>query len=138
MTEEADLRTRIDALLAFLPAFEQEGDAWPGEWKGGEKDAAGVIQMPWFDFSDTMLEFMRACAGNGWVAPGISWVEPGLMRELIEQPAALSAADTDLIRQLLTTHVRGDRFHEGHLAAMVQNGHLLAILRRLAAIRDGL
>ena len=34
------------------------------------------------------------------------------------------------------THIHKDRFCEGHLAAMFENGHVVTLLRRLKAIRD--
>jgi hypothetical protein len=40
------------------------------------------------------------------------------------------------LRKLLTTHVRADRFVEGHLAGVLESGHMLAILRRLKDIRQ--
>lgn len=39
------------------------------------------------------------------------------------------------MQKLLTTHVRKERFCSGHLAGMIENGHILALLKRLAAIR---
>jgi hypothetical protein len=38
----------------------------------------------------------------------------------------------------LTLHIRRDRFFEGHLANMIADGHIAAILRRMAAIRTEL
>jgi hypothetical protein len=38
---------------------------------------------------------------------------------------------------LLTTHSRKDRFCEGHLAAMFENGHIVALLRRLRELKNG-
>jgi hypothetical protein len=40
------------------------------------------------------------------------------------------------VRKLLTTHIRADRFIEGHLAGVLENGHIVAVLRRLRTIRD--
>jgi len=53
----------------------------------------------------------------------------------VEHPEMIESADTTAIRKLLTTHVRKDQFCEGHLAAMFENGHIVALLRRLKAIR---
>jgi hypothetical protein len=38
--------------------------------------------------------------------------------------------------RLYTLHVRKDRFCEGHFAAMLANGHIAALTRRLKAIRE--
>jgi hypothetical protein len=45
-----------------------------------------------------------------------------------------SATIDDCIR-LITTHVRQDKFSDGHFGEMVRNGHVAAILERLAEIK---
>jgi len=42
----------------------------------------------------------------------------------------------DVIRKLLTTHVRKERFCEGHLLAMFESGHIVNVLRRLKGLRS--
>ena len=49
--------------------------------------------------------------------------------------AALESADLLTLRKLLTTHVRMERFVDGHLATVFESGHLVAILERLKALR---
>jgi hypothetical protein len=51
---------------------------------------------------------------------------------LYRNDKALRAASLSDLRKLLTTHVRKDRFCEGHLKAMVTAGHVLAILEQVA------
>lgn len=50
-------------------------------------------------------------------------------------PARVATADVRTIQQLLTTHARKERYCEGHLADLLQCGHLQALLRRLAELR---
>jgi hypothetical protein len=50
-------------------------------------------------------------------------------------PNLLNNADLEVIIKLLTAHVRADRFIDGHLAEIIDSGHLLRILQRLAEIR---
>jgi hypothetical protein len=90
--------------------------------------------MPWFEYSDEFRAFTRACGENGWLEPfdWTSWQEEALA--YYQAPEKLGDADIATIRKLLTLHVRRDRFSEGHLAAMVESGHLAAIVRRLQAI----
>jgi hypothetical protein len=54
---------------------------------------------------------------------------------LYRDPQALGRARLSTLRRLLTLHVRKDRFCEGHLAAMLAEGHIQAILRRIAELR---
>ena len=57
-------------------------------------------------------------------------------QEYVEQPRKIETANITVIQKLLTTHVRKERFCEGHLAEMFENGHVLGLLRRLN-LRDG-
>lgn len=132
--EDSNLETaaRIDALLAFVPALEAR---FAGHWEGGDRRQDGTITAPWFDYSPEVLNFIRACGKNGWLRV-YNWPEwqPSAIR-LYEDPRLLAGADLDTLRKLLTLHIRKDRFSEGHLAAMVEAGHISAILDRLAEIR---
>ena len=123
----------IDALLPFLPMLESRH---AGETRGGDRQQDGSITMPYFEYSEGMLAFIRACAENGWIEvfPWPEWA--GEAKRLHDEPETLGKADIGTIRKLLTLHIRNDRFNEGHLAAMVEDGHLAAVLRRLERIRN--
>jgi hypothetical protein len=56
----------------------------------------------------------------------------------VSKPGALETANLLTLRKLLTVHVRKDRFVEGHLARMLECGHITAILRRLREVRAGM
>ena len=119
----------IDALLGFLPAFEA-ADGSPGEWR------AEPGQLPYFCPDDTLVDFVQALYRHDWVVP-FDW--PAWREEadrFVSSPGLLASADLDVVRKLLTTHVRQDRFCEGHLAEMVRSGHIAALLRRLRELRD--
>ena len=128
-----EVRRQIDALLAFLPVLEGRH---AGEWRGGERQKDGSITMPYFEYSERMLAFIRACGANGWIEvfPWPEWADEA--RRLHDDADRLANADVGTIRKLLTLHIRNDRFNEGHLAAMVEDGHLAAVVRRLEGIRD--
>ncbi len=133
--DDADLVQRIDALLAFLPKLESR-DA--GHWEGGDRRPDGTITLPWFEYDPELIEFHRACGRNGWIEvfEWPAWQSVAL--NYYENPGALDTAGVDDIRKLLTLHIRKDRFSEGHLATMVENGHLAAILKRLQSIRSSI
>lgn len=119
---------QMDVILEYIPRLEAP-DFSPGEWQGG----AG--QMPYFRDSDTVSDFRRALSQQG-VLIVFDW--PAWQTEAeryMQDPQALAAAPLIDLRRLLTTHIRADRFHEGHFASVVEDGHILAILRRLRQIR---
>jgi len=63
-----------------------------------------------------------------------SWQEEA--QRYRSDPEALAGANLLTLRRLLTTHVRADRFVEGHLASVLESGHITAILCRLREIRE--
>jgi len=112
----------LDAILAFLPTLSQHDFVF-GEWK----TPAG--QFPHYFFSPETLQFLKALDKLIIVFDWPAWHEEAA--HYMEQPAALAEADLLTLRKLITTHVRAERFNEGHLAAKYKNGHLAAILERL-------
>ena len=109
----------IDAILPFLEQFEE----------------AGV--MSYFNFNEVVLEFQQILYANDWVTPKVDWVEwQDVAEEYVDSPEKIKSADVVTVQKLFTTHVRKDRFCEGHLASMFENGHIVALLRRLKEIRE--
>ncbi len=119
----------IDAVLAYLPYFENTNnvffttsDAWVDP----------------YDFSPTVLDFIETLHDESFI--GLydlsKWQEDAV--KYIEDAALLDMADLETIRKLLTLHVRKDRFCSGHLADMIECGHILAILKRLKTIREAM
>lgn len=126
---------RIDALLRFLPAMESR---LAGEWKGGDENADGTITMPWFNYSETTLAFIEACYEREWVEPFDWGAWQGEAVKYYENPELLRTCRLGTLQKLLTLHLRKDRFSEGHLGTMIEEGHMAAILRRLETIRGRL
>ncbi|OWK45501.1 DUF6508 domain-containing protein [Fimbriiglobus ruber] len=123
-------KEEIDAILPFLDRFEAAGFS-VGSWKMSEG------QFPQFSFEEVVLEFHQALYDNGWVTPAFDWIEwQHSAQEFVESSKKIENADATTIQKLLTTHCRADRFCEGHLASMLENGHVVALLRRLKAIRS--
>jgi hypothetical protein len=129
---ELGLEARIAALVEFLPMLERRV---AGVWNGGQKNADGVIQMPWFEYSDDIDDFHRAVGQNGWIDTTFDWQSAGeWVRSFMDQPERLATATAEDIRRLLTAHFRADRFVEGHVASIVESGHMAAIVRRLRSL----
>ena len=120
---------QIDAVLKFLPRFEERGYQF-GQWR----TPAG--HLPYISFSSEAQEFIRTLYQQHiiFAFDWQSWREQAQYYQA--HTDALGAADLLTIRKLLTTHVRMDRFVEGHLASVFDQGLLTAILGRLKRIRD--
>jgi ADP-ribosyl-[dinitrogen reductase] hydrolase len=116
----------IDAVLKFLPTLTQT-DFSIGEWitqEGG---------FPYFDYTNEVLDFIKALSANGFIQP-FDWMNWWEGEQLVNNPSLVKKAGLQTLRKLLTAHVRADRFSEGHLAAMLESGHIVMILKRLAEI----
>lgn len=123
---------QIDALLPFLGRFEAAGFS-AGTWNAPEG------QFPWFDFNEVVTEFQQVLYDNGWVTPAFDWTEwQESAEKFVDSPKKIEKADATTIQKLLTTHSRKDRFCEGHLAAMFENGHIVALLRRLRQLKESI
>lgn len=121
---------QIDAILSFLDRFTAVGFE-VGTWHSPPG------QFPWFEFNDGVAKFQQALYDNDWITPSFDWGQwQDTAREYVDKPGNIESADVKVIQKLLTTHVRQERFCEGHLAAMFENGHVVALLRRLKTIRD--
>ncbi len=120
----------IDQMLAFLPYFASPAShfyAWPAPTE--------PLSFPHPDYSPQVEKFMGAIYSEKFILP-FDWTRwQSEARRYIEDPASLHSADLTTLRKLLTMHVRAERFTDGHIAAMIDRGHILAILRRLEAIR---
>ena len=118
---------QIDAVLGFLPLFEQPGVVF-GEWQTPQG------QMPYYAPSRQVLDFVQALYDEHLIVV-FDW---GAWQEEVERyrsdPQALAEADLLTVRKLLTAHVRKDRFVEGHLGSVFESGHMTAILRRMREI----
>lgn len=132
MDNTRGLAARIEPLLEFLPQMESRV---AGEWQGGEQRPDGSYTAQWMSYSAEVLAFIRACGESAWLQPydWMAWIPEA--DRYFRAPATLSTAGVETIRKLLTLHVRRDRFYEGHLATVIESGHIAAILRRLAEIR---
>ena len=124
---------QMDELLRFLALLEQPGRAFIESWAGGETTGDGAITMPYPIYADDVLEFFWL-AGQPW------WsdydYEPRQAWTMLQDDDFISGAGLDEIRTMLTYCVRGERFSDGHWAAMLEAGRVQAILRRLQVLRQ--
>ena len=118
----------IDIILKFLDIFSQDGYKL-GEWV----TISG--HLPDFSYHPDVRAFIAALYKEKMVLSfdWTSWKDEAQRYQLDSK--GLARADLLTLRKLLTTHVRADRFTEGHLAAMLESGHIVAILCRLKEIR---
>ena len=109
-----------------------------GHWVISEPDQDGVMQMPWFDYGPEARRFMAEVSGAGFVQPfdWMAWMNTPEARALVADPNRVATVDAEVLRRLLTSIIRGDRFIEGNVVGAFESGMLLAIARRAQALLD--
>ncbi len=119
---------QIDAVLEFLPIFEQDGYSF-----GTLVERPGHV--PFISESLEVSAFRKALSREN-VLIVFNWVDwQNELARYQSHPDALASADLLTLRKILTAHIRADRFTEGHFVGVLEDGHLIAVLRRLQAIR---
>ncbi|MEZ6048748.1 MAG: DUF6508 domain-containing protein [Planctomycetaceae bacterium] len=119
-----------DALLPFIEKFEKKGFT-TGKWNSAKGE------LPSFSFDEDVISFLQTLDEYGWVTPEFNWIAwKASAEKYISDSSAIKTADATTIQKLFTTHVRSERFSEGHLASVFRNGHILDLLHRLKVIRS--
>lgn len=119
-----------EAVLAFLPIFEDP--RFLPEVVVAEERGWTLEQ-----YTREVYEFERTLYRAGFIVR-FDWAR--WEREAYRyyrDPSLLETADCGVIRRLLTFHIRKNVICEGHLASMLREGQIQAILRRLASLADG-
>ena len=101
-----------------------------------EKEVALAEEEGWTleQYTREVYEFERTLYHSGFIIR-FDWPrwEPDAFRFYRDQ-SLLETADCGVLRRLLTFHIRKNVVCEGHLAGMLRDGQVQAILRRLAAL----
>jgi len=120
-------RESIERVLTFLPYFVENRDT----------TVCVSDSADWFDpceLAPEVYAWIQTLYDEGFVQ-SFDWPErQNEAKRFFEVPGRLGAPDIATIQKLLTTHVRKDRFFAGHLADIIESGHILAILQRLQEI----
>ena len=135
----ADAWSELGAAAAELEA-EDEGEHMT--WDGGQQTATTVvdgverpvIQMPYAVYSPAVDRTLRALAGLGAIVP-FRWPEWSGVQDY-RGPDALDAAPVADAVRMVTAIVRAERFSDGSIAATLDDGTLLAAIRRLRRWHD--
>jgi ADP-ribosyl-[dinitrogen reductase] hydrolase len=124
---------QIDELLRFFPLFDVPDRDFVERWGGGEKTENGAITMPYPVYPEDVLEFYRLAGQPCWSDYDYVPTEAGRM---LHDDAIIRRATLAEIVTMLTYCVRGERFSDGHWAAMLESGRIVALLKRLRVLRE--
>jgi len=118
----------IEELVAFLPRLYAEGFTPITGWGGGTTGEDGVLTMPWPEYNETVLEFIRSASRCCWCD---YQYHPGHAGKMLMDEEAVKHALIPQIKSMITYCVRGERFSDGHWGAMIDQGYIHRLLERL-------
>ncbi len=124
----------IDWAVSFIEKFEN-----PDEplfvWHPQKTLDDGAMTFPCCELSPDVMDFHEGLYKKGLIIP-FDWGDWKAGKNYLDNPELLAKAPLIDCLKLLTCHVRADRFNEGHLASVLENGHITDILRRMREIRE--
>lgn len=123
----------IRKLTSFLPRLYAPDFPPIKGWKGGERGEDGTITMPAPEYDPVVRDFFRAASAPFWMDG--RYLELNADDMLTDEELVISAS-LDQIRTMLTFCVRGERFCDGHWDAMIEQGHIRRLLKRLMEIES--
>ena len=130
-------REDLDAVAVFVERFDED-DFEAGAWSPSETSEDGVMTLPHWVASETVLEWHDALYKHNvilmfeWMTE--EWRE--CMRGFDSDPSGLETADLETVRKVLTAISRSDRFCEGSMNECFKSGLAQAATQRLAAFAE--
>ena len=92
-------------------------------------------QLPFYSYSERVMAFYKSLYDEHMIKM-FDWSKWGSeAKKYFNDPLKLEKADLPTIQKLFTTIIRADRFNEGLLGDMIENGTILNLLLRLEQIR---
>jgi hypothetical protein len=123
--EPAPQAADIDDLLLYLPRLYPAGVAIKTyEVREGTY---------WPDYDAAVVGFYKLLAKECWQDVQYNLHGAGTM---LKSPTYIAQANLAEIQSMLTWCIRGERFCDGHWGSMVEKGHVLNVLNRLAVLRE--
>jgi len=118
----------IEKLLSTIPLLENYSGSWI---EHDIRKEGNTISLGCATYPTPVMIFFRSFDDSGLFIPfdWVNWQDEAA--RLCADPSLVQKADLLTIRRLLTTHVRKERFCEGHLADLCANGHIVIVLKRL-------
>jgi len=120
----------IDKILEYLPYFKDKTNSFYTIENGNFYDP--------YKYAPKVNQFIELLYQHNFI---ISFDYPSWQKEAIKyinDPKLLESADLLTLQKLLTLHVRKERFCSGHLAEVIDEGHIVKILERLKEIERNL
>lgn len=126
----------LGAFERFAVAFDSE-DFDAGTVHPSEEIEPGVHALPWWESSSVVTEWHDALYDHHIIDGSSDYLSEEFasrMRDFVSDTSLLASEDLVTIRTVLTNISRGDRFCDGYMAEMFENGIAQAATRRLVEL----
>ena len=121
----------IEELVSFLPILYAKGFTPIKKWHIESQN--GFSSFPWPEYDDAVEKFFLLASKECW--RDYNYLSKNALR-MLEDEDIIKNADIDKIKTMLTFCVRGERFCDGHWAAMIEKGYILRLLQRLSELKS--
>lgn len=119
----------MDTLLSFYPRLCQAGFVPVEEWiMSGE-----ALHFPYPRYHPDVTAFIEIAGKPVWC--DYDYI-PSEAFGMLSDPERVANANLMQVKTMLTYVVRGERFADGHWAAMIEHGYLCRLLERIAKLRE--
>lgn len=131
----------LEAILSFIPRLQEIiPDKVVIESPGRvlEQDGNNLVLAMHGQYHPLVEEFQQALYRHRFIRnfDWGKWIPQG--KAIYKDQKRLDRASMTSCLKLLTLHARNDRFVEGHFAAMLTSGHIIAILKRMEQLGRGI
>jgi O-acetyl-ADP-ribose deacetylase len=123
-------------VVRFLPIFEAIAPDDFAQLVGSSAVEGEISFMGHLEYHPAVYKFMDACYENGMVLSFDWGAWSDEARRYMKDPQLVMSASLDTCLKLITTHLRAERFCDGHLEEVLRSGHITVILRRLQQLRS--
>jgi hypothetical protein len=87
-----------------------------------------------FQYHDLLYKLLDLMRATNFIYE-FDWMDFGKQADqLIDKAELLKQADLETLRKLFTAHSRNEALKDGHLAEMIDSGHLQQVVSRLVAL----
>lgn len=118
----------IKALLNYLPVFSAVNYQPIKKWEGG-RDSRNSFTLPYPMYQTEVEQFFELASQEQWCDYHYNIT---LITDKIKAIKTLESATIPEIKSMLTFCVRGERFSDGHQAAMIEQGVITKLLLLLS------
>jgi hypothetical protein len=125
-------QSEIEELVSFLPKLRSLKGKYTIKNAGIEKGSDGVHMLVGPEYVPVVIKFFDTAAKPCWSDYDY---DPQRTAKMFEKKSVINNASLDQIRTMLTWCVRGERFCDGHWAAVLSSGRIFDLLERLPKIQ---